>query len=165
MKRMASVLALVMVLGIGAFGDDYDDNEESLVVLRFQTAFGVRGPYLSSFSPPTPLRNLNGAPGPWSIEKVSGRLRRDGRFALRVRGLIIPALGQNPIPSFRAVVSCRSIDETGNATIINVATNEVPATTTGNANFNQVLSLPDPCVAPIVFVTSPGLIWLAATGF
>ncbi|MCI0352628.1 MAG: hypothetical protein L0Z53_24675 [Acidobacteriales bacterium] len=161
MKRTASLLGLMMLLSVGAFGDD----GENSVVLRFKTAFGVRGPYLSSFSPPTPLRNLNGAPGPWSIEKVSGQLRRDGSLILHVRGLIIPALGQNPIPSFRAVVSCQSIDGSGNANVVNVASDAVPAPPSGNADFNQTLLLPDPCVAPIVFVTSPGLIWLAATGF
>jgi hypothetical protein len=40
----------------------------------------------------------------------------------------------------------------------------VPATTTGDAEIGAKVTLPSPCFAPIVFVTSGGGAWFAATG-
>jgi hypothetical protein len=36
--------------------------------------------------------------------------------------------------------------------------------TNGNAKIEEELDLPDPCLAPIVFVTSPTGSWFAVTG-
>lgn len=155
-------LALVPPLALG--NDDDDDDNHTLVVLRFRTLFGVSGPYVSSFVPPTPLRGLNGAPGPWSVERAAGVVKSDGKVAVRVRGLIIPAFGRNPLPSFRAVVSCRSIDSSGNASIVNTSTADFPATPSGDADIRAEIKLPDPCVAPLVFIASSSLVWLAVTG-
>jgi hypothetical protein len=51
---------------------------------------------------------------------------------------------------------------------VNLATAPVPASPDGDATIKATVDLPDPCVAPIVFVTSgtgppPGN-WFAATG-
>jgi hypothetical protein len=51
---------------------------------------------------------------------------------------------------------------------VNLATAPVPASSDGDATIKATVELPDPCVAPIVFVTSgtgpaPGN-WFAATG-
>ena len=159
-------LALLLAPPPTLANDDNDGNDgnDSLVLLRFRTLFGVRGPYLSSFVPPTPLRGLNGAPGPWSVKRAAGSVKSDGTVVVRVRGLIVPALGSNPVPSFRAVVSCRSIDSSGNASIVNTSTADFPATPSGDADIRAEVKLPSPCVAPLVFVTSSSLIWLAVTG-
>jgi hypothetical protein len=45
-----------------------------------------------------------------------------------------------------------------------VSTAPFPASATGDADINATVSLPSPCIAPIVFVTSPGGAWFAATG-
>ena len=53
---------------------------------------------------------------------------------------------------------------------MNVLTAAVPATTGlasaggGNAHIRADVSLPHPCIAPIVFVTSPAGSWFASTG-
>jgi hypothetical protein len=53
----------------------------------------------------------------------------------------------------------------------NILTDPFPATTGpasaggGNAKIEADVSLPQPCIAPIVFVTSAGGSWFAATGF
>jgi hypothetical protein len=64
---------------------------------------------------------------------------------------------------FRGLVSCQTIAGTA-AAVQNVATDPFPASVTGDAKISQKLDLPDPCIAPIVFVTSPTLAWFAATG-
>ncbi len=66
-----------------------------------------------------------------------------------------------------AIVSCRPIDANNNPTISNVITDQVPADTAGNASFDTNVSLPQPCIAPIIFVvhpTSDPPRWFAATG-
>ncbi len=74
--------------------------------------------------------------------------------------------GKNPIANFRATVSCF----TGNGGVDNLTSGLFPATTGsassggGNAHIETKLSLPQPCIAPILFVTSPGGAWFAATG-
>jgi hypothetical protein len=74
--------------------------------------------------------------------------------------------GSNPISSFRATVSCVQAD----GTPLNIQTAAFPATTGtaasggGDAEIDTVVTLPQPCIAPIVFVTSPGGAWFAATG-
>jgi hypothetical protein len=54
--------------------------------------------------------------------------------------------------------------------VVNVPAGSFPATTGaaseggGNADIEADLSLPQPCIAPIVFVTSPGGAWFATIG-
>jgi hypothetical protein len=86
---------------------------------------------------------------------------------VEVNGLVITATGTNPVPTFRAVVSCLSIAD-GAAVTVNRVTAPFPATTTGDAQFEGNVNLPSPCIAPIVFVTNgigdpPGG-WFSVTG-
>jgi hypothetical protein len=64
-----------------------------------------------------------------------------------------------------AIVSCQTIGAGGTATITNVSTGQFPASTAGNADINASVKLPQPCIAPIVFVFgAPNVGWFAATG-
>ena len=89
----------------------------------------------------------------WRIDKAHGILRADGDLEIRVEGLVLTSTGTNPQPAFRAVVSCLSI-ESGSAVTTNLVTAPFPATTAGDASFDGSVSLPSPCLAPIVFVTT-----------
>ena len=60
-------------------------------------------------------------------------------------------------------MSCQTIVG-GAAVVTNVSTGTFPATTTGDSKIEATVSLPDPCFAPIVFVTSPTGSWFAVTG-
>ncbi|HET9017422.1 MAG TPA: hypothetical protein VFN57_17605 [Thermomicrobiaceae bacterium] len=140
---------------------------EGRTILQFNTMVGVQSPYTGSANP---IRGINGGGLPWAIMGAQGVLQANGHLELNVHGLVIapnttnPALvGTNPIPNFKAVVSCMSVDN-GTATTVNVSTGLFPATTTGDAHINTTVSLPSPCIAPIVFVTSPTGAWFAATG-
>jgi hypothetical protein len=138
-------------------------------ILKFTTMAPVTGPYVGSASP---IRNVPGGGLPWMITAGTGSLHSGGHLLVHVRGLVLadkapvpPALqGTNPIPDFRAIVSCQSISAGGAAIITNLSTGEFPASTAGNSDINATVHLPRPCIAPIVFVTSPGGAWFAATG-
>jgi hypothetical protein len=129
--------------------------------------FDVMTPVVAPFTGPThPIRGVNGGGVPWQIDRARGDLSSDGRLKIRVEGLVLVSSGQNPIPMFRGVVNCLTTESPDVG--VNLATAPVPASSDGDATINATVELPDPCVAPIVFVTSgtgppPGS-WFATTG-
>jgi hypothetical protein len=138
-------------------------------VLAFETMAGVGRPYTGSGNP---IRGVNGGGLPWVIRNGKGEVKADGRVEVKVRGLVLaddPAVAParrltNPIPNFRVVVSCLTVDASGAAVTANRSTGDFPATPTGDAEIEAALDLPSPCIAPVVFVTSPTGAWFAATG-
>jgi hypothetical protein len=160
----AALAGLALVLG-GTVSAGADPG----TILKFDTMTPVTGPYVGSANP---VRAVPGGGLPWMITAGTGSLKSDGHLLVHVRGLVLadqspvpPAQqGINPIPDFRAIVSCQSISAGGTATISNVSTAQFPASTAGNSDINATVSLPRPCIAPVVFVTSPGGAWFAATG-
>lgn len=165
MKRgiIASVAAGagIAVLGLtfaGAVGAG------SGTMLEYNVMVGIPSAYTGTQDP---IRGINGGGVPWVIASGKGELSSAGHLEIKVTGLVLASSGSNPISSFRAIVSCQ--DATGGVT--NVTTAAFPATTGlataggGDARFEGDLSLPHPCIAPIVFVTSPGGAWFASTGF
>ena len=140
-------------------------------VLKFDTMAPVTGPYVGTANP---LRGIPGGGLPWMLRSATGSLKQNGRVLVVVRGLVLanqpsvpPALrGINPIPDFRAIVSCQSIGAGDTATVVNVSSGNFPASKAGNARIDARVSLPRPCIAPIVFVTAPAGTdaWFAATG-
>ena len=160
----AALAGLALVLG-GTVSAGADPG----TILKFDTMAPVTGPYVGSANP---IRAVPGGGLPWMITAATGSLKSDGHLLVHVRGLVladqppVPAAlqGTNPIPDFRAIVSCQSISAGGTATVANVSTAQFPASTAGNSDINATVSLPRPCIAPIVFVTSPGGAWFAATG-
>jgi len=140
-------------------------------VLKFSTMTPVTGPYVG---PASPVRGVAGGGLPWVITAGTGSLKRDGHLLVRVRGLVLarqapvpPALqGTNPFADFRALVSCQSIGAGNTATITNISTGDFKADSAGDSTINAQVSLPQPCIAPIVFVTGPTGTdaWFAVTG-
>jgi hypothetical protein len=139
-------------------------------VLEFDTMTGVVEPFTGTTNP---VRGVPGGGLPWELDRARGDLRSDGRLEVRVEGLVlarrapVPAnlQGTNPIPQFRAIVSCLTPDDAGETVqTVNLTTDPVPASPDGDARIKTRVALPDPCIAPIVFVTSPTEAWFAATG-
>jgi len=163
---VAVPVGLMAVLGMGLAASAGADPG---TIVKFDTLTPVTGPYVGTVNP---IRAVPGGGLPWMITAGTGSLKSDGHLLVHVRGLVLadqppvpPALqGTNPIPDFRAIVSCQSIGADGTATITNVSTAQFPASTSGNSDINATVSLPHPCIAPIVFVTAPSGAWFAATG-
>jgi hypothetical protein len=157
-----AVLALVAIatLGVPAFSSAGADGRK---VLSAHVLTPVTGPYVGSTNP---IRGVSGGGLPWRLTSGDADLRADGRLHLDVEGLVFaagPNEGTNTIPMFKAIVSCQTI-ASGAATVANVPTGLFPASTAGDATIDTMVSLPSPCVAPILFVTSPTGFWFAATG-
>ena len=166
MKRKIAVVLTMVVLSVlvPASPQDIDDHG---TILKFSTMTGVTGPYVG---PTNPIRGVPGGGLAWIIAEGRGHLKSNGELKLRTRGLVIPDPAfnfTNPLPNFRVIVSCQSIDASNNPTIVNVITDPFPADTAGNSDVNTTVSLPQPCIAPIIFVVHPDSVpsrWFAATG-
>lgn len=129
------------------------------------------------------IRGVNGAGAPWVITRGKGELRSDGTLEIDARGVVFDpsddrniAAGRanaNTVPLMRGILSCITVLPGGAApTEVNLMTDPFPATTGlvseggGNVHIEQRLSVPDPCFAPVVFVTNNALVpgWFAVTG-
>jgi len=167
LRRLAFPAGIAAVLAVA--GSASAASADPGTILRFDTMAPVTGPYVGAANP---IRGLPGGGLPWMIDGGSGSLSRDGRLVVRVRDLVlanrapVPAAlrGTNPVPQFKAIVSCQTIAANGSAAVANVSTGGFPASREGDSTIRATVKLPHPCIAPIVFVTSPGGAWFAATG-
>jgi hypothetical protein len=174
MNRSLRVLALVSVLiplfvtASSAHRSHHSGRRH--VLLSFGTMFGVDGPFVREENP---VDDIQGDELPWEVERVFGSLDTDGRLFLAVRGLVFkddPSVpeelrGINDEEEFRAAVSC--LTEDGDAVVRqNVVTEGFRADEHGNSIILAHVELPDPCVAPAVFVLAGSEDkWFASTGF
>ena len=140
--------------------------------INFSGMTGVPRPYTGATNA---IRGIPGGGLPWVVGSAEGELKANGQLEIKVMGLVLdpndPTViarnlgGTNPSANFKAIVSCLSKDSTGSPTTVNVSTGLFPADANGNAEIEEMISLPMPCIAPIIFVTNPTGSWFAATGF
>jgi len=166
-KTLAVALTIVMTLGGLLFGGQASPAAaDDQTMLKFNTMVGVPESFTGTQNP---IRGINGGGLPWMLTSAEGRLSSDGRLQLQINGLVLAAgsnAGTNPIANFRVIVSCL----TTGGLVDNETSDLFPATTGpaltggGDAHIVTTFALPSPCIAPIVFVTSPGGAWFAATG-
>ena len=142
----------------------------SRTILRAQVMTGLPLAYTGTKAP---IRGVNGGGLPWVIGFARAELSQGGWLELKVKDLVIDPddptaisrgiAGTNPSATFRALVSCL----TAEGGTQNVLSDPIPATTGlggGDAEAELQLALPDPCIAPILFVTSAGGAWFASSG-
>ncbi|OGO30743.1 MAG: hypothetical protein A2136_08185 [Chloroflexi bacterium RBG_16_54_11] len=168
MKKVVSALLVTVFIISGLFFSAQLSpavaNEPK--ILEFDTMVGVPQAFTGAQNP---IRGINGGGLPWTLTSAKGELFGSGKLEITVEGLVLAAganAGRNPSANFRATVSCLRSD----ASIENVTSELFPATLGaavdggGNSMIETTLSLPQPCIAPIIFVTSAGGSWFAATG-
>jgi hypothetical protein len=172
-KHASLLLATTLLVGLVVAGQALPaTGQGGSKILKFDTMVGVPDPYTGATNA---IRDVPGGGLPWVVAEASGDLRVGGRIRIEVQGLVldpndpdvpVALRGTNPVPNFRAIVSCLSKNAAGTvATTVNVQTGLFPASTAGDSEIEDTVNLPQPCIAPIVFVTSPGGQWFAATGF
>ena len=168
-RQIVIVIALLalMIASVGAVPATRDNATvgSGNAILEFKTMFAVSGPYVG---PTNPIRGVPGGNAEWAISEGRGSMKADGKLEIHVRGLVLPGPpfnGTNPLSDFRAVVNCQSIDGNGNPTIVNVSTGLFQASTEGDCDISETIALPQPCIAPIIFVMHPAAgRWFATTG-
>jgi hypothetical protein len=156
-----------------------DGSDSGKALFEFETLTGAPRPYAGGGADAA-IRGVPAGGLPWVIGSGEARLGEDSMLKVEVEGLVFdPAdatvierglAGRNTVAQFKAIVSCQTVVD-GAAAVVNVSTAPVPATIGlaaaggGNALIEEVLALPSPCIAPIVFVTSPTGNWFAISGF
>jgi len=166
------LLALLCLALLGRQAAAQEANEErggGTTILSFDTMTGNPG----KGDPANVIRGLNGGGAPWAIlRSAHGVLRSNGQLIVIVRGLVVAGLDSNPVPQFRAGVSCQDPADPNSGVLF--FTNLATATTgkgAGDANIIGRVQLPAHCLAPVVLITSPPSdtspdgVWFAATGF
>ena len=166
MKKAVLFTALLLLAG-GWFTELRSaEGPDQPKVLDFRTMVGVTGPFIGATNP---IQGVSGAGAAWVNPRAQGKLKADGELEIKVRGLVLVSTGANPSPTFRGIISCRSIDNSTTpptASTVIVTTGAFAATATGDSDIAETIVLPNPCIAPIVFV-GPGagaVRWFAATG-
>ncbi len=161
MRRIILSLGLVALVTLSARQLASVPSESQSKIIEFETMVGVSGPFVGTRNP---IRTVSGGGAPWVIGSGQGELETDGSLKVQVRGLVLAGRRINPLANFRAIVSCRSIGSAGQPTVVNVSTDNFLATPEGDSDIEATVNLPSPCIAPIIFVTSPTGAWFAATG-
>ena len=142
-RFLVAVIGAVSLVGAGAVSVAAHDGG---TLVEFDSMTPVTGAAVNAVND----RGITGGGKAWAITSGSGEVDRQGNVEVQVTGLIIPALGKNPVGSFRATVSCLTPHG-----VVNVTTD--PATTTGasgDAMIQGKVALPHPCKDPIVFVVN-----------
>jgi len=166
-------VALCAAAGVAMAGDRHHGDPFLPNILTFDTMYGVDGPFLGEANA---IRGVVGDEAPWAIAHfIKGRLTKGGRLQILVRGLVFgddPALvppeliGKNDEENFRGLVSCLTEESETAVGRKNVVTEGFPADADGNAYIDAKIDLPNPCIAPIVFVMAGSEDkWFAVTGF
>jgi hypothetical protein len=165
-------VVLCAVAGVSmASGRPHGDVPALSNILAFETMYAVEGPLLGEANA---IRGVVGDELPWEIEHfVKGRLTKQGRLQILVRGLVFaddptvpPELvGKNDEETFRGLVSCLT-EENESIVTSNVETAGFPADEEGNSYIDAKIDLPNPCIAPVIFVMAGSEEkWFAVTGF
>jgi len=170
---VAAVLLASVSAGLAFTGREDMQGDFPLIpkIIQFDTMYGVDGPFVGDANA---IRGIIGDEAPWVVAgSIHGSLDVTGHLRVRVRGLVFandprvdPTLiGKNDEPTFRATVSCLTEDSETAVGMQNVTTAGFPATMRGNSNIDATLTLPNPCVAPIVFILAGSEDkWFAVTG-
>jgi hypothetical protein len=151
-RFLVSGIGALSQVGAGTVGVGAQPND---TLIEFDSMTPVTGAAVGTVND----RGITGGGLPWAITAGSGELNRQGHIEVMVTGLVIPVSpfnGINPVPSFKATVSC--ITPHG---VVNVSTANFPANTAGNSTINGTVDLPHPCKHPIVFVVAPSGQWFA----
>jgi len=138
-------------------------------ILDFHTMTPVTGSFVGSGNP---IRGVNGDTLPWIITHGDGTVRADGQVEVSVSGLVLANAapvpsnqqGTNPSAMFVVIVSCTTTDASGAVHDSNVSTPNFAATPTGDAHVEAKVTLPTPCLAPVLFVAGSNGLWFAVTG-
>ena len=158
-----------LALSGSVYAQEDDAAATVTTLLSFSTMIGDPGNATPVAMKKNVIRGYAGPDSPWVIKtSIHGELKSNGQLEVTVRGLVLPS-GTNPVPFFRAAVSCQDPTDSTKGKLF--FTKTFAANTVGNSTIEGMVKLPTHCIAPIVLVTSPAVpgnangFWFAVTGW
>jgi len=101
---------------------------------------------------------------PWQVTKARTSLSKEGDLKVVLRGLVLVSTGVSPVSQIAASLVCG-----GSGGAVAATTDAFALSTDGNSEFEQQITLPSSCLAPVVIVRAVGAngpaAFIAATGF
>jgi hypothetical protein len=155
-KVLVGVLGALTLVGVGSVTAGAQND----TLVQFDSMTPITGTAVGAVND----RGIKGGGLAWAITSGSGEVDRQGKVEVQVTGLVIPALGKNPLANFSATVSCLTPHG-----VVNVTTGLSPASVPGgDSTINATVALPHPCKDPLVFVgttnaTTGAFAWFAVS--
>jgi hypothetical protein len=169
--KLVWITVLALVLAVGSVPSAVTASQTK--ILEFDSMTGVPAAFTGT---QRPILGVNGGGRPWVISTAKGELTTSGKLELVFTGVVfdptdpgVIAAGlanRNTVANMKVVAACYTKD----GGIAQISTPLFPVTTGfasdggGSGQVEAQLALPQPCIAPVVFITSPGGAWFAATG-
>jgi hypothetical protein len=162
------VLVMVLATGIGAssmafaagaFGARGNRHDPSAANHGKRTGAPLIDESLAPSMPTDPV--FHGvSPGalPWILRSGEVRLKRDGKFDLHVKGLVIPTAPFTGTPGPVTTISASLYCGADSSTTAADTTQQVPISRKGNARIHDVhFTVPATCLAPVILLHPNGL--------
>jgi len=146
MGLVAVVAVMSMALSVGAFGSRGHNSAELIK---------------ASLAPSVPtdpaFHGVSPGGAPWVLDRGEVRIKADGKFELRVRGLVIPAPPGDGTPGGVNTISASLYCGADSNTVPADTTQQVPISRKGDARIrDRSFDVPDECLAPVVLVHPNG---------
>jgi len=155
---VAAASALVFTLAANADHGRRGDDDHGVRGKLFATRL------VGSILADPPIHGVTRGGVPWDLERGRATLDRNGRFKLRVSGLVIAGT-DNPggVTSLSASLFCAPDSNTAPAFTAGPA----PLSSDGDARLREHVAVPSRCLAPVVLVHPNGLAtrYIAVSGF
>jgi hypothetical protein len=139
----AAAAALSLAVAVGAVGKSGGHGKPL-----------VKESLAPSLTTDPPFHGVSPGGAPWELKRGQVRIKRNDKLNLRVKGLVIPAMGTpGGVTTVSASLYCGADSETDAAD----TTQAVPISRKGNARIHDTsFDVPDTCLAPVILVHPNG---------
>jgi hypothetical protein len=163
----AGIAALSMALAVGAVGSDKPTKPNHRSKDNHGNRHGNHGKRhgaplikeaLAPSQPSDPVfHGVSPGGAPWVLKRGEVRLKRAGKFNLRVKGLVIPGAPGNGTPGPVTTISASLYCGADSGTTAAHTSQQVPISRKGDARIrDNSFTVPSSCLAPVVLVHPNG---------
>lgn len=155
----AAIAALSMMFATGAFGTpDHRHGKGSKHEGRHRGVALIDESLAPSMPTDPVFHGVSPGSLPWVLRSGEVRLQGDGRFELRVRGLVIPTAPFTGTPGPVTTISASLYCGPDSNTMAADTTQQVPISRAGDARIeDSSFTVPATCLAPVILVHPNGL--------